>query len=153
MTLITYILEWTILISFFDTGKTSYSMLQYIPGLAKIGYQGQLHSTQTKRKYADESYENKKVIKLNVQPTVNHSTNFQNVHLCFPIKIKLAADNDNNIVACVIPVNEVFAHCIKEIEIKRYGDDIPILLLTNTVDIYRYSDELLKHIPEDALKQ
>ena len=30
---------------------------------------------------------------------------------------------------------------------------MPILPLTNTVDIYRYSDELLKHMPKDALKQ
>ena len=27
---------------FFKTGKISYNMLKYIPGLAKLGYQGQL---------------------------------------------------------------------------------------------------------------
>ena len=27
-------------------------MLKYIPGLAKVGYQGQLYLTETKRKYA-----------------------------------------------------------------------------------------------------
>ena len=62
-------------------------MLKYIPGLAKIAYQGQLHSMETKRKYADDTYKNKKVIEFNVQLTVNHY-NFQNAHLCFPIKIK-----------------------------------------------------------------
>ena len=41
---------------FFQTGKVSYNMLKYIPGLAKIGYHRQLHSTETKSKYADESY-------------------------------------------------------------------------------------------------
>ena len=30
---------------FFNTGKISYNMLKYIPGLAKIGYQGQLSGT------------------------------------------------------------------------------------------------------------
>ena len=50
-----------------------------------------------------------------------------------------------------MPVNKFFAHCIMEIDIKRYGDDIPILLLTNAVEIYRYSDEMLKHMPKDAL--
>ena len=29
---------------------------------------------------------------------------------------------------------------------------IPILSLTNAVDIYQYSDEILKHISKDALK-
>ena len=33
---------------FFRTGKVSYNMLRYIPGLAKVGYQDKLHSTETK---------------------------------------------------------------------------------------------------------
>ena len=39
---------------FFKTGNVSYNMLRYIPGLAIVGYQGQMHSTETKRKYADD---------------------------------------------------------------------------------------------------
>ena len=31
-------------------------------------------------------------------------------------------------------------------------DDIPILPLTNTVEIYKYSDAILKHVEGDALK-
>ena len=45
---------------FFKTGKISYNMLKYIPGLAKIAYQGQLHSTEKKRKNGEDSYKNKK---------------------------------------------------------------------------------------------
>ena len=63
-----------------------------------------------------------------------------------PLKIKSAADNDNNITVGVITVNNFFAHWIKEIDIKRYDDDVPILPLTNTVIIYQYSDEILKLI-------
>lgn len=40
---------------FFKTGKISYNMLKYMPGLAKAAYQGQLKSTETKRKYGDDS--------------------------------------------------------------------------------------------------
>ena len=137
---------------FFNTGKISYNMLKYIPGLAKISYQGKLSGTETRRKYVDESYKNKKVIEFNVRLTANHYTNFQNVHLCFPIKTKSVPDNDNDIAGGVILVNEFFAHWIKEIDIKRYGDDIPILSLTNAVDVYRYSDELLKNMPKNASK-
>ena len=53
------------------------------------------------------------------------------------MKIKSAVDNNNDITPGVIAVNNSFAHLIKEIDIKKYGDDILILLLTNTVDIYR----------------
>ena len=63
-----------------------------------------------------------------------------------PLKIKSAADDDNNITVGVITVNNFFAHWIKEIDIKRYDDDVPILPLTNTVIIYQYSDEILKLI-------
>ena len=51
-----------------------------------------------------------------------------------------------------MPVNNFFSHSIKEIDIKRYGDYMPILPLFNTVDIYRYSEQLLKHMPKDGLK-
>ena len=30
-------------------------MLKYIPGLAKLDYQGQMYLTETKRKYADDT--------------------------------------------------------------------------------------------------
>ena len=94
----------------------------------------------------------KKVIEFNVQLTANDYTNFQNGHLCFPRKIKPAADSNNDIAAGIITINNFFAHWIREIVVKRYGDDIAISPLTNTVDIYRYSQEILKDLPENALK-
>lgn len=41
---------------------------------------------------------------------------------------------------------------MKEINIKRYGDDLQILSINNPTDIYRYLDAMLKHMPKDALK-
>ena len=127
-------------------------MLRYIPGLAQIGYQGELYSTETKRKYVDSTYKNKKVIEFNIQLTKGHYTNFQDVHLCFPLKFKSAANNNNNLDATTVAVNNFFAHWVKEIDIKRSGDNIPILSLTNTFDIYWDSVELLKHMLEKVLK-
>ena len=94
----------------------------------------------------------KKVIAFNVQLTANDYTNFQNGHLCFPRKIKPAADTNNDIAAGIITINNFFAHWISEIVVKRYGEDIAISPLTSTVDIYRYSQEILKDLPENALK-
>ena len=112
--------------------EKSYNMLKYRPGLSKAACQGQLEKTETKRKHADDSYKSKKVIEFNIKLAGNQYTNFHNIHLCFPIKIKSAADNDTDITAGYIPVNNFFAHWIKEIDIKRYGDDIPILPLSST---------------------
>ena len=48
-------------------------------------------------------------------------------------------------------VNNFFAHWIKEVDIKLYPDDIRILPINNTVDIYRYSEKMLKHSPAKSL--
>ena len=100
----------------------------------------------------DPTKTKKKIIEFDVQFNENHYTNFQNVNFCFLIKIKSTADSGNYITARVIALNHFFAYWIKEIDIKRYGDDIPILPLSNTVDVYRYFDEHLKRIPKKALK-
>ena len=78
--------------------------------------------------------------------------NFHNVHLVFPLEIKKKTNNANDILASEITVNNLFAHWIKEIDIKRLGDDVPILPATNAVEIYKYSDAMLKHMPKNALK-
>ena len=66
--------------------------------------------------------------------------NFQSVHLVFPLKTKKKSNVANNILVTEITINNFFAHWIKEIDIKCLRDDIPILLTTNTIDIYKYSD-------------
>ena len=78
--------------------------------------------------------------------------NFHNVHLVFPMKIKKSTNNATDLDATLMTVNHFFAHWIKEIDIKQYGDEIPILPLINTVDIYKYSDAMLKFKEDDALK-
>ena len=64
-------------------------------------------------------------------------------------KIKSKGNNANDIAAGTIPENNFFAHLLKELDIKRYGHAIPI----KTVEVYRYSDEMLKPMPEKALKR
>ena len=54
-------------------------------------------------------------------------------------------------IADMIIVNNFFAHWLKEVDIKRYRDDIHILPTNNTVDIYRYSEKVLKHLPAKSL--
>ena len=51
----------------------------------------------------------------------------------------------------MIPVNNFFAHWIKDVTVKRYGDDIAVLPINTTLDTYRYSESMLKHMPEKAL--
>ena len=74
------------------------------------------------------------------------------MHLAFPMKIKKSTNNATDFDTMVMDVNNFLAHWIKEIDIKLYGDKISILPLINTVDIYNYSDTILKFEENDALK-
>ena len=80
-----------------DKGKMPGDMIRYIPGLTKVAYQGQIDLTEIKRKYVDDTCKNKKGIEFNILFTANHYTNFQNMHICFSLKFKMADDNDSDL--------------------------------------------------------
>ena len=90
-------------------------------------------------------------LELEIILSANKYSNFNNMHLFLPVKIKSKANNYNDTAAGTIPVNNCFAHWIKKVDIKRYEDNVPIVPL-KTIKVYRYSDEMLKHLPKDALK-
>ena len=138
--------------NFVEKGEAEGGLLRYLPGLALPLYQGQIRGTIEKKAFADDTYKDLKTAEFTIHLSANQYMNFHNVHLVFPLKIKAKSNTANNIAATATVVNNFFAHWIKEIDIKRLGDDTPILPTSNTVDIYKYSDAILKHIPTDALK-
>ena len=137
--------------NFIEKGQAEGPLIRYLPGIAKPLYQGQIKGTIEKKAYADDMYKDLKPAEFNIQLSSNQYMNFHNVHLVFPMKIKKSTNVANNLTATDITVNNFFAHWIKEIVIKRLGDNTPILPTTNTVKMYKYSDAILKHIPKNAL--
>ena len=53
----------------------------------------------------------------------------------------------------VITVNNFFCHWLKEINARRYPDDIRILPTNNTIKIYQYAAQQLKHLPKKSLDE
>ena len=137
--------------NFIEKGEAEAGLIRYLPGLVLPLYQGQIKSTIEKKAFADDTYKDLKTAEFTIHLSANQYMNFHNVHLVFPLKIKKKSDTNANIATTAITVNNFFAHWIKEIDIKRLGDDTPILPTNNTVEIYRYSDAILKHLPADAL--
>ena len=137
--------------NFIEKSQAEGPVVRYLPGLAKPLYQGQIKGTIEKKAYADDTYKDLKIAEFNIQLSSNQYMNFHNVHLVFPLKIKKRTNVANDITATETVVNNFFARWIKEIDIKRLGDDTSILPTTNTIEIYKYSDSILKHIPEKAL--
>ena len=71
--------------------------------------------------------------------------------LCLPIAFRKKTNKQTAIAATMIPVNNFFAHWIKDVTVKRYGDDSAVLPINTTLDTYRYSESMLKHMPKTAL--
>ena len=137
---------------FIEKGEAEGGLIRYLPGLALPLYQGQIRGTIEKKAFADDTYKDLKTAEFTIHLSANQYMNFHNVHLVFPLKIKKKSNTANNIATTATTVNNFFAHWIKEIDIKRLGDDTPILPTSNTVEIYKYSDAILKHIPKEALE-
>ena len=69
--------------------------------------------------------------------------------IVLPIKIKKSTDKTANVN--VIRVNNFFCYWLKEIDARRYPDDVRILPTNNTVQIYQYAAQQLKHLPCKSL--
>ena len=52
----------------------------------------------------------------------------------------------------MITVNNFFAHSVKEISITKYGSDKELSPAFSPLEVYQYSDQMLKHLPADDLK-
>ena len=48
-------------------------------------------------------------------------------------------------------VNNFFAGSLKEIDVKRYPDDVRILPTNNTVEVYNYTVQQIKHLLTKSL--
>ena len=75
--------------------------------------------------------------------------NSKSVHICLPVQIKRNSASKSDIDANMITLNNLFVHCSKEIDIKKYRDDLQVLLTNNATDICQYSNAILKHMPKD----
>ena len=84
--------------------------------------------------------------------TDNYYINPNSIHICFPIKIKKSSNQNSDIDADLITVNNFFGHFVKEVSITKYGSDKELIPTLFPYEICQYSDAMLKHLPKDALK-
>ena len=133
-------------------GKYDADLAKYIPGLMDLAIQGMLDDIDTREKVAHPSYKDKEQLDFQILLTDNYYVNPSNIHICFPTKIKKSSDKSSDIDSDLITVNNFFAHWVKEISITKYGSDKELPPTFSLWEIYQYSDQMLKHLPPDALK-
>ena len=133
-------------------GKHDADLAKHIPGLTELAIQGMLDDIDTREKVAYPSYKDKEQLDFQILLTENYYVNPANIHICFPIKIKKKSNNNSDIDGDLITVNNFFAHWIKEISNAKYGSDKELPPSFSPWEVYQYSDQMLKHLPTDALK-
>ena len=69
--------------------------------------------------------------------------------IALPIYFKKSTDKTADVD--VVMVNNFFVHWLKEIDIRRYPDDVRILPTNNTVKVYNYAAQQIKHLPTKSL--
>ena len=69
--------------------------------------------------------------------------------IVLPIYFNKSTDKNADVDA--VTVNNFFSRWLKEIYIRRYPDDVRILPTNNTVEVYNYIVQQIKHIPTKSL--
>ena len=69
--------------------------------------------------------------------------------IVLPIYFNKSTDKNADVDA--VTVNNFFSRWLKEIYIRRYADDVRILATNNTVEVYNYIAQQIKHIPTKSL--
>ena len=133
-------------------GKYDADLVKYIPGFADLAIPGMLDDIDTKEKVAGPSYKDKEQLDFQIMLSDNYYVNPSNIHICFLIKIKKKSNNATDIDAYLIPVNNFFAHWVKEVSITKYESDKELPSTFTPWEVYQYSDAMLKYLPLDSLK-
>ena len=71
------------------------------------------------------------------------------MYIVLPIQTKKSTDKNTNVN--VITLNDFFGHWPKEIDARRYPDDVRILPTNNKVEIYQYAAQQLKDLLSKSL--
>ena len=92
-----------------ETGTYDADITKYIPGTLALIFQGMLEDLDTKEQPAHSSYRDMENLDFQILLTDNYYMHPKSIHFCFPMKIKKLSDDDDNIDAELITVNN-FLH-------------------------------------------
>ena len=120
--------------------------------MLELKFQGTLEDIGTKEKIAGPSYTDMEQLDFQIQLADNYYINPNSIDICFLVKIKKKSNTALDIDVDMIPINNFFAHFVKEISVTKYGSDKELIPTFSHYKTYQYADSMLKHLPEKALK-
>ena len=126
-------------------------MAEYIPGDLEMKLQGMLEDIDIREKKSTFFLNRYGKLNFQILLTNNYYVNPNNIHICFPVKIKKSSNAATDIDGDLKTVNNFFALLIKEISVTKYGSNKELIPTFSPCEIYQYSDNMLKHFSKDAL--
>ena len=101
----------------YDTGID-----RYIPGTLDMIFQGMIERVKTIEQPPDTTYKNKEMLEFELILDKNYYTNLKSLHICSLVKFKKLSNVAQDLGANLYPVNNVFAHWVREIKILKIWD-------------------------------
>ena len=101
-----------------------------IPGTLDLVFQGMIEKIMTIKQPVNTTYSNKEILGFELILDNNYYTNLNSLHLCFPIRFRKLSNAAHNLDADIYPVNNFFAHWIREIDITKYGTNKSLIPTT-----------------------
>ena len=132
-----------------EKGKADASIIRYPPGSSEVLRQGKIFNIVPKTAYASSTYTDKKTLEFTVDLAANTYTNYSMMTLVLPIYFKKSTHKNADVD--IVMANNFFACWLKEIDIRRYRDDVRILPTNNIVEVCNYAGQQLKHLPTKSL--
>ena len=120
-----------------NTGEYDVHLTKNIPGMLDLALQRVTENVDTKEQVAHISYKDMETLGFQIMLTNNYYTSLNSIHIRFPMKIKKATNEDTDIDADLITVNDFFGHLVKEINIAHYGNDKQLMLTFSPYKIYQ----------------
>ena len=135
-----------------EWGIYNADIARYITATLDLAFQRLIEKIMTIEQPADTTYSDKEILDFELILDNKYYTNLKSLHLCFPIRFIELSNITHKLDADIYPVNNFFAHWIREIDIMKYRTNKSIIPTTTPKEIYRYSDSMLKHLPRNTLK-
>ena len=130
--------------------RTAYaSLIKYIPGVSNVSRQGKIFNNVPKKAYVTSTYSDKKTLEFTIELVAKTHRNYSSMCIVLPIQTKKSTDKTANFNK--ITVNNFFCHWLKEVDARRYPDNVRILPTNNTFEIYQYAAQQSKHLPSKFL--
>ena len=134
------------------TGRYDKDIAKYIPDLLELKFQDMLKDIDTREKSAHPSNNDMEQLDFQILLNDNYYINPNSTHICFPMKIKKATNQNSYIDNDLITVSNFFTHLVKEMSITKYGSNKNLIPTFSLHETYQHAGAMLKHLPKDALK-